>query len=490
MPRPKQYLKSQRQSAKRRPAKLAKNGELVGYIGQASQSPYSASDLKKIGDAQKSARFFARALNDYDDGLNKFPASFDLAYNKPGDLLALLRTALVSHRYALEISQENADLLFNTGQVLTSLAELISEGPPEHTDAPHADPLQLYQEALEFFQRCLSLQEYQLTQADAEANASATGPMDVEKRDVEVGEGKISEPNQSAPSDEDHWATIVEPVTPNSLLDSLLVQVETLTSVCGLLSARGTDDPGWVEQYYQSLLHERISLAAKETGRYRESALTKAKFRCALAEAGFSTARLDISTYERGIVAAYEDLVDFSVDAEALCDRADAELAFHVTFRKSLQRGSIGTMQESRAASSVIRWKHLTKALDSFTTASKLVNAKNLPRIHLRRGDCEMHRRSLGFAPSAYDIAAKSATTLLKNAEIFYRGAAKVATAEAAKDEEAEALFKEAVVAGLLGKMSKLQEKASGEKARVHEIVGDMVEEGMLSMDDAQKLII
>ncbi|KAI4141020.1 MAG: hypothetical protein LQ341_003635 [Variospora aurantia] len=446
--------------------------------------------ISTVGDAQKSARFFVRALDDYDKGLKEFPDSLDLAYNKPGDLLALLQTALVSHRYALHISQDNAELLFNTGQVLTSLAELISEGSLEQTGVSNADPLHLYQEALEFFQSCLSLQEYQLTQAEAEANASARGSMDVAQRDAGVGEGNSSVPNRQASSDEDHWATIVEPVTRNTLLDSLLAQVETLTSVCGLLSARGTDDPGWVEQYYQSLLHERIMLAAKETGRYHEFTLTTAKFRCALAEAGFSTARLDISTYEREIAAAYEGLVDSPIDAEVLCDRADAELAFHANIRKSLQRGPIGAMQESGAASNVIRWKHLTRALDSLTAASKLPSAKNLSRIHLRRGDCEMHRRNLGSAPSAYDIAVKSAPTLLKNAEIFYRGAAKVANVEAAHEEEVEASNKEAVVAGLSGSLNRLQEKADGGKAGVQEIVGDMVEEGLLSQDDIQKLII
>lgn len=38
--------------------------------------------ISTVGDAQKSARFFVRALDDYDKGLKKFPDSLDLAYNK------------------------------------------------------------------------------------------------------------------------------------------------------------------------------------------------------------------------------------------------------------------------------------------------------------------------------------------------------------------------------------------------------------------------
>jgi len=36
----------------------------------------------RAGDAAKSARFFVRAVQNYDAGLAKFPTSFDLAYNK------------------------------------------------------------------------------------------------------------------------------------------------------------------------------------------------------------------------------------------------------------------------------------------------------------------------------------------------------------------------------------------------------------------------
>jgi hypothetical protein len=36
----------------------------------------------RAGDAQKAMRFFMRAIEIYDNGINKYPTSFDLAYNK------------------------------------------------------------------------------------------------------------------------------------------------------------------------------------------------------------------------------------------------------------------------------------------------------------------------------------------------------------------------------------------------------------------------
>ena len=41
-----------------------------------------AGEKWRAGDAAKSMRFFMRAITNYDDGLQKHPTAFDLAYNK------------------------------------------------------------------------------------------------------------------------------------------------------------------------------------------------------------------------------------------------------------------------------------------------------------------------------------------------------------------------------------------------------------------------
>lgn len=41
-----------------------------------------AGEKWRAGDAAKSSRFFLRAINAYDAGLQRFPGSFDLSYNK------------------------------------------------------------------------------------------------------------------------------------------------------------------------------------------------------------------------------------------------------------------------------------------------------------------------------------------------------------------------------------------------------------------------
>ncbi len=43
-----------------------------------------AGEKWRAGDAAKSTRFFVRAIEAYEEGLGRFPQSFDLAYNRYG----------------------------------------------------------------------------------------------------------------------------------------------------------------------------------------------------------------------------------------------------------------------------------------------------------------------------------------------------------------------------------------------------------------------
>ena len=54
----------------------------MGCATAAGVDHEEAGEKWRAGDAAKSSRFFARAIETYDVGLEKFPKSFDLAYNK------------------------------------------------------------------------------------------------------------------------------------------------------------------------------------------------------------------------------------------------------------------------------------------------------------------------------------------------------------------------------------------------------------------------
>lgn len=81
MPKPKSFLKQ----AKTKPKKEQKLDTADDF--QAAGVDFEEAAGKwRAGDAAKSMRFFQRAIDVYDQGLQKFPQSIDLAYNKYGSL--------------------------------------------------------------------------------------------------------------------------------------------------------------------------------------------------------------------------------------------------------------------------------------------------------------------------------------------------------------------------------------------------------------------
>jgi hypothetical protein len=215
----------------------------------------------------------------------------------PGDLVDLLTTALESSRYALALKQDNADIFLwvdflfsipsstcvppprylpyrilhlpyllsglhhpcgthtdprsNTAQVLTSLVEATTEPRSNHSP----DVLSLLEEALGLFQRCLALQEYQYTESQSQAAAMSNDASmdDSDLPDAEDGSVSLT----SEEPQDDRWATILEPITNSTLLDTLLAQVETLTLVCNLIPA--SSEPNllsFITEYSSNLLSQ------------------------------------------------------------------------------------------------------------------------------------------------------------------------------------------------------------------------------------------
>lgn len=368
----------------------------------------------------------------------------------------------------------------NAAQVLTSLAEAVMEGrKPTEDVRNHA--LQLLQEALELFQRCLNLQEYNFEQAQEKAAQAAEGPVSDSYEDPNNANG-----NGSTVSEEEVWASVEEPITEDSLLDTAIAQVGTLISLCKLGDMQGHHGLAWIEEYYRSTLEGKINYYLGATTRQHEAALAEAKLIAAISDAAFQMGRLDLLTYERELTAAFTSPeLNLASDPQGLCDRADAELSFNT----SVQAAVSNTQLDELPPIASVCWKHITKALESFTAASKIPNALNLSCIHLRRGDCEMLRLRLGDAPLRYDLAVKSMPTLLKNADTYYRGAGTLAKrSKDDEDEQNEAEIKEALTAALAGEAQRFVTLIKLERDSVETIVEEMKDEGLLGEQGLQEL--
>ena len=341
--------------------------------------------------------------------------------------------------------------------------------------------LTLFQEALGLFQRCLELQEFQFAEAEQQS-ARFKDSDTVAENEMAMMSGSVSDA-----SEDESWASVMEPVTRNTLVDTLIAQLETLTTMCNLAGSQRNSELAWIEDYSRELIQGKIAFYVEGTQRHQEVALTKANLICAYSDYQFRSGFLDLSTYERDVATAFVEIPNLSQNPQMLCDMADAELALNASVTISLQATSQAPCYD-RTQLNTYRWTHLTKALDHLTAASKLRHTQNLPKIHLHRGDCELLRYRLGEGSVPYDVARKSASTLIGNAEVYYRGAARLARNEGAVDEEREALVKEAVAASILGNVVKLSELVGKDKKLVSEVVEDMRDEGLLSPDSVSVL--
>jgi hypothetical protein len=417
------------------------------------------------------------------------------------------------------------DVLSNTAQVLTSLVEALTED--RDSDVSKEESLSLLEEAIELFQRCLTLQEYQFAESQArEEGAAAAEPQPLETiqspdptstisptpapssygplSSSTSGSSSTRTTAQTAPEqpststsqeqegqEEERWATILEPITNDTLLDTCLAQLETLTLLCTLLSSppRSQDSRPltWIEEYSSSLLQTKIPAYVSGTDRDEEAALTRANFLAALADANFRAQRMDAETYARALEDAFGAL-DLTGDAEGLSDKAEALLAFC---------SSIRAFDSSGSAMAEVCWKAYTTALDALTTASKIPAAENVAKIHLLRGDVELLRYQLGLE-SGYAVAVMNAATLLKNAGTYYRGAEAVGRASGGEGEEevGEAVVKVALAGALAGEGAgsqgmgvqgegggRLQELMKTEPEATQRVLEEAVEEGLVGIE-------
>ncbi|KAL2794166.1 hypothetical protein BJX66DRAFT_205334 [Aspergillus keveii] len=493
MPKHKSFLKETKSKKKAAQQQAPRTADEFLAVGVEQEE---AGEKWRAGDAAKSLRFFMRAITTYDEGLQRHPNAFDLAYNKArvqyevtqhprlaaqlsAPLGEMLRVALQSHREALQLEQDNADAIFNTAQVLTSLAELVTD-----TKRPVEEQLnqavRFLQEAIELFQRCLVLQELRYTEMQEEIRQMESvdqQQMQDAQEPPEAGESKES-------AEQEQWAAVVEPVTKDTLVDTAVAQLDALSTLCNLL----TYDPGvglnWVEEYSTELLQEKITAYVQGSNRLYEAALARAKFNSALNEVLYRSGRTDVETYYGAVQSSFGPDLDITSDPEGLCSKADALVSLNTATAEQPPEDP-----EAFAKAIGLRWQALSTAVDALTKASKLPDAENLPKIHLARGDVEMSRWRLGFTPWEYAMAQQSGAILLRNAQTYYRGAAALARRDGGADEERDGTCKEAIAAAIEGQKEKLSHLKSAAPKELMVVAEDMVEDGWVSGPDMEALL-
>ena len=367
----------------------------------------------------------------------------------------------------------------NTAQVLTSVAEAITSGQRSSVEkqdyAPHA-----LQEALELLQRCGDLQKtrYLQFQEDAVQGAAVAANPDSE-------ELMSADSTASRAMEEEVWVSVEEPITKQTMIDTVIAQLGTLTSLCSLKSSLD-NCLAWMDEYYRKTIQDKMNDYLQDVEGQHDAALANARFISAFADAAFRAGRIDIFNYERELTAAFNNAeIKLANDPQGLCDNANAE----ITFSKSLQAWLFNAPSAELPSAGKICWNHITRALESLAGASSLPNAVDLSRTYLRRGDCEMLRLCLGEAPLKYDLAIKSMPTLLKNAETYYRGAASIAKRNKENEEEQkDAEVKAAIAAALADDSYRLMALIETERDSVEAVVEEMHDESVLGTGSLHKI--
>ncbi len=390
-----------------------------------------------------------------------------------------------------------ADLLSNTAQALTSYVEALQE-----SDNYGVDALPLLEESLELFQQCLSHQELQYQQFQDQAAAAAA--LDDQDYDLEDGgallaltsssmdidtETDPSTPStsrtipldipSSPPEQDERWASIVEPITNSSLLDTLIAQLQTLATLCSILPVPSGKALDYIADYAKGIIEIKLEAYAVGTGRDTEAQIARDDYICAWADTQFHNGLCDIKSYYEIINNAYA-VNNFDANAEALSKRAESFIGFHHTVRASPVASHSISLQAS--------WNALSTAAKLLATAAKLPDAENVAAIHITRGDVELLRFQMGKEEVAYEAAENSAAPLLKNAEVFFRGGKNEARARGGMEVlEMEGAVKEGLARGLRGGNEYITELV-GTKTEATKVIREAVEEGFIRKEQLDEM--
>jgi len=459
-----------------------------------------AAGKHRAGDAAKSLRFFQRAINTYDEGLERFPQSFDLAYNKARvqyevathpklakelqqPLVDLLKIALASHEYALRIDENDADLLFNTSQVLTSIAEELANAGSTQ------EAIELLCSALKLQARCLSTQEQRYSETfeqEKEARKILEAPQEEDDAFEEMH--GIEKPNVESLADkqEGQWASVLEPVTADTIIDTICACFGTMTTLCTTI---GTSRyPLWkelseeLESQYKRLVSKMQELPLADLARMHEAALADAILQSAMFDLSFVLEALPAVKYKSmldGLWTTNQPHLNLETNVDALVAHAHALISFN--FSLSVAQNAIppGTRTESADH----RWITLTQAIKSLAKASSIpsISTDEKAKTHLLRGDASLLQYRMSN-PAIHPQAIANAATLLKNAQVFYRNAAQLSTDRGDKEH---ALFRCAVVQNIqdpdsTGRPALSTIFCDDQDRRAAEELQDMLDEGLV----------
>lgn len=413
----------------------------------------------RVGDPAKALRFADRALDTYIQGLTHFPRNFDLAYNRarlelekatdiwlsqmlPVPVISMLRQALTSHYYALDLDPAHTDTLFNLAQVLTSIGEIMAEDD----EADAVEVCKMIQQALEIQSRCLELQCGALAKRREELQGAmfeADEHMMEQTNNEEAANNPAPESQDATP--EEQWATIEEPVSVETLLETITAQIEALSALCSILSASLTSSSdlrhaasaalSWIDSYSTNLLTQTLPNIIGDSQlvadpRLSDVMLPRATFISNYLELSLRLSKIDVEEYQSELEAAFSKLTEYGLDSASegiRMAKAHALILFNGTL-SDMESDAAAVADSVTGSHAALRWKILIAAQSHLASVAKMPEADqhNIAITHQLRGDISLLLQILAYPPAAHPQAQATTPQLLKNAEVYYRNASKL----------------------------------------------------------------
>jgi hypothetical protein len=444
-----------------------------------------------------------------------------------GSRIALLQETLTSHRAACALNRNNLDIHFNTGQVLSSLAETLLGSETEAKEDVSARAL--LEEAADLLGNCLAAQQREYEQIalqwktlqleesdsipdDADIKTNLNAGMNVEKEADTASE---------ASSGAGEWATVEEALSPEVILETCTAQLGALTTLLGLY---GTAELSTLEKRIQEGLYtvntsisnlislvdntqlapiedEAVgpTLSISSPSAKKEHALTPkddallaaAIFQVAVAGASCRNGTSTPLHYASAVSSLFTSLMQSSQSPEQ-------QVAHQSAYADAL----IDVAEASSVAPSDLetQWSALSEAQKLLTQLVKppynaLLSPSRLADMFDTRADVDLTRFSLSFMEEAKPAWRSSRNVLVSNAGVFYRGA-KSYGERAGYGEQVKAASAKSVVAEVLKQVLEMGDGAivakpdwKEQRAEVRQVLEQMVNEKILGQREGEEVL-
>ncbi|KAF2823345.1 hypothetical protein CC86DRAFT_66210 [Ophiobolus disseminans] len=545
-PKKKEFLKPKPKSKAKAQEPQSENDFL-----EAADEHEQAAGKWRAGDTAKATRFFNRAIDVYNEGLKRYPQSFDLAYNKAnleysitederivsqlGNKTALLEETLNSHRFAISLNPKNTDILFNAGQVLTSLAEASLEAGTQ--EAAKVPARALLEEAVDIFTRCLESQQREYEQMQAEiAKAQESGEYQEawEGGGVSLNNTHPEEEAESASSASEgpgDWATVEEPITAETILETCTAQLGALTTLLGLygpsdlsnIEKKAQDGTDTATTKIPALIHlvdttpslklpdepkagPTLSIGASAveevtTTPKDDAILATANFQAAIAEVAYRSGRSTSTRYAQTVEQIFSSITSTGDSASSDLAKANIQSSYAdalIDLASALADGTQYTPSSPSFPTDIeIQWTALAQAQTLLTQLAaapftSILSASRLADIFLARGDTDLFRFRISLLENVKSAWVKSKMVLVGNAGVFYRGARTYAEKAGAAGVRSTANAK-AIVAEILKEVTSgsqvTKESWQGRSAKLTKVLKQMVEEGIVGHENVEGLL-